>query len=273
MESDALLFMMKNSILHLSIFIICLFPSLCTAEKNESNNGENITRPLTRFDLRLKYQTGVNESVGRAVTLTARTDKKILLMNDWQMSLRADLPYQWFFCDCNPCHTICAPSTHMADSLFQVLFIPPPIKKITFAFGSRFIFPTAGDNLIIGQGKYQILPSFAFSYDLSEWNEGAYWGVLFQHAYDVGGYKSAPYINQTFIQPFLNINLTKKWFVNFSPQIVYNWRIEGWSVPFDMMLGVMLTKKIVLSAEYAYAFIDEYQLFRQELELRIGFFF
>lgn len=244
-------------------------------EKELINNGEDITRPVRRFDARLKVQTGVNNRLGKSVIFTVRTDQVYHLDHEWRLSLRADLPYEWYYCSqrCGYGSIQCEPSDRFADSLFQALMVTPNYGKWAFAAGGQFIFPTARDNLEIGQGKYQFLPSCAFRYDLNDWNEGAYWGILVRYAFDFAGFKSAPHVRQIYIQPFLNINLTKSLFLNFSPELRYDCPSRHWFIPFDIMIGTLITKKFVVSVEYECAIVDEYQEFSQEVEFRVGYFF
>lgn len=249
---------------------------LAVAQSEEYwNNGEDVTRPITRIDGRLKYQTGVNEPGGKAVIFTLRKDVVRHLSNSWQISLRGDLPYEWYyFSGKHPKNVVNGKKLdHLADSLVQGLIITPSFGKWTYGFGAQVIFPTAGDNLQVGDGKYQLLPTAAMRYDLGFWKAGAYVGLLVRHAFDVAGYKSAPHISQTYFQPFLNINLPAKWFLSFSPELRYDWMIRDWFVPFDIMIGKMITDKIILSIEYENAIVYDFEQYQQQVELRVGYFF
>lgn len=243
------------------------------ASVREVNNGEDITRPITRFDLRVKLQGDVETMHGKTVIVTARTDQQITFGNGWQLGLRADLPYEWFRCPHACSSASCKSTTRLGDSLLQALLITPVYGKWTFAVGAKVIFPTAGDNLEVGDGKYQMLPSVAFRYGLGNWVPGAYCGVLLRHDFSVGGYKSAPAISQTFIQPFFNLDLPHRWFINSSPEMIYNWKINAWFIPFDLMVGKMIRKNIVASIEYESAIVNDYAQYRQQVEFRIGYFF
>lgn len=244
-----------------------------SADQEHANYyGGDITRPLNRFDLRLEVQKGMNCPHSSDVTATARTDLLINTVHNWQIGIRADLPYTWYWQGSN--QSICGKNIkHINDSLLQVICIPPSIGKWKYAFGVKMIFPTAADNLQIGNGKYQVLPSAGCRYDLGEWSEGAYAGLIVRHAFSVAGYRSAPYIAKTYIEPFFNINLPDQWFITFSPEIIYNWRIHAWFIPFDMMIGKMLDEKTILSLEYQNAIVYDYKHFKQSLELRIGYFY
>lgn len=234
--------------------------------------GEDITRPLDRFDLRAEVQQGVNCRTAGNVIVTARTDLLIKMPEEWKLGIRIDVPYAWYWKGSN--HRSCGSDVdHLDDSLLQIIGILPTFEKWTGAFGLKTIFPTADDYLEIGDGKYQLLPTIGVKYDLGDWSPGAYLGVIVRYNFDVGGYRSAPYINRTYIQPFLNINLPNQWFINFSPEIVYNGRIKAWFVPFDIMVGTMMTKDLIVSLEYESAIVYDYRKYAQSLELRVGYFY
>lgn len=234
--------------------------------------GEDITRPLNRFDLRAEGQKGENCRHSSDVIATARTDLLIKLPDGWSTGVRVDVPYAWYWSGSR--QSACGHDVfHLDDSLLQVILIAPECGKWTGAFGVKAIFPTAGDHLEIGDGKYQLLPSAGFKYDLGEWSQGAYAGLIVRQAFDVAGYRSAPYICKTYIEPFLNINLPDQWFINFSPEIIYNWRIRKWFVPFDMMVGTMVSENVIVSLEYESAIVYGYKQFTQSLEFRVGYFY
>lgn len=256
--------------------LILLCTVLLLAESvfcTDINNGEDITRPLSRVDFRTEVQSGSNFPGGDDLTVTLRFEKKIDLQCNYQASLRADLPYEWFACEKKCCPKGYKSKNAPGDTLTQGFLIFPPGKKWTYAAGLQMIFPTAGDNLQIGQGKYQCLPSLAAKYDLSEWIKEAYVGVLFRYAFDVAGYSSAPHVSQLYVQPFWNFNLPGDLFLSFAPEIRYNWMDRGWFVPFDMMLGWMAHPRVVFSLEYQDAIVYDYRRYQQSLELRMGWFY
>jgi hypothetical protein len=211
-----------------------LLPPLIQAK--ELNNGEDVTRPVSRVDVRIKGQTGAGSQNGDAAILTFRCDITFPLPQSWQLTLRADAPFESFWCSRHSCCG-CQDARHMSDSLLQLFLISPTYGKWAFALGVKGIFPTGGKNLEIGDGKYQALPSLAFRYNLSYWKWGAYVGAIIRQAWSYAGYASAPAIKQTFIQPFFNLNLPCQWFINSSPELFYDWPSRHWFIPFDFMIG------------------------------------
>lgn len=264
---------MKN--LHLFILlVVCSF--FYDANCSVPNNGQDVTRPINRFDARLKFQEGIDANQGKSVICTLRTDTLNDFSNGWQLGCRIDVPYEWFYCPNNArfCNwRYCSTSNRVGDSLFQALIITPDCGDWAYGFGAKFIFPSAGDNLNIGMGKYQALPTVAFRCNLNEFLDGSYIGCIARQDFDIGGYSSAPQINQTFIQPFVNIQLPDGWFLYSAPEMIYNWETSHWFIPFDLMLGKLVTERIVLSIEYESGIVQDYPKYSQDVEFRIGYFY
>jgi hypothetical protein len=59
-------------------------------DDQETNNGEDATRPLSRFDLRMLYQRGGNST--DAISYVLRYDHPIELQRGWMLATRFDLP-------------------------------------------------------------------------------------------------------------------------------------------------------------------------------------
>ncbi len=112
-------------------------------QQEEENTGQDFTKPLSRLDVRYKYQqvTGdLNLHMG-----TLRLDKPFVLGGGRQLSTRFDLPIL---------HTN-VPSrdntdgdyeTGLGDSLMQALLISPPIGRGAAAFGTQVILPTGTED-------------------------------------------------------------------------------------------------------------------------------
>ncbi len=262
----------KARVVHLTAWLLLLTASL-VSEDQPIYNGQNILKPITRFDTRLAYQKGVEDVLGNCVILTLRTDKVVDLADDWQLSFRIDVPYSWFSCPQSQLQAGCSPDDHLTDVLVQALVITPPIDKWTFGGGTQVLFPTDGGNTEIGDAKYELIPSVGVAYDLDDWSPGAYCGLTLRQSWSVGGYASAPLVSRTYIQPYFNVNLNRNWFINLSPEMRYNWETPGWFVPLDIMVGWMITPKILASIEYEYGLVTVYHRFSQEVEFRLGYFF
>lgn len=261
---------LSNFFIFYFLFLTC---TLFGDVEEQINNGEDVTNPVTRLDFRLKYQNGVGSEKGKDTIFTIRMDKVFDFSCGWGGYIRIDAPTIWFYCPHHHTKTHCTPGKHFGDLLVQALAVTPTYHSWTFAFGAKFLFPTGGKNLEFGDGKYQVFPTVAVRYDLSSWMEGAYCGLTLRQANDFAGYQSDPHISQLYLQPFININLPDQWFLNSSPELFYDWIGRHWFIPFDLMVGKMITDKIVVSLEYEAGIVQDYPNFNQEIEFRIGYFF
>lgn len=257
------------------IIQIVLFLTCCSGLISAApflNNGQNIVKPINRLDLRMKYETGVTKHEGDAAIPTFRHDHVMDIGDQWLCAYRLDISYWWYRCMSNS-QDNCYNSQALGDTLFQVLIVPPTWDLWTIAFGFKFMFPTAGNNLEIGDAVYQIMPTYAVGYDLPWIGPSSFCGLLVRHAFDVGGFHGAPRLNRTYIQPTLNVDLPARWFLTFSPELCYNWEVSGWFIPFDVTLGRMVTERLIMTLEYEVALMRVYKEYKQLVEFRVGFFF
>jgi hypothetical protein len=241
-----------------------------TAQQEEVNTGQDFTKPLSRFDLRYKYQQVTGELELNMWTL--RLDAPFKFGDGWQLSTRFDLPI--LHADVpsrdNPNGDY---ECGVGDILTQFLVIAPPMGRGAVGFGTQVIFPT-GTQDQFGTGKYQLAPTVGGLYYPPGLPKGSFLGGLLRYQFDVGGDDDRREIDQLVIQPILNLNLPDRWFVTLAPEMRMNCRQDNdWFIPFDLTVGKMITKNIVLSVEYKQAIVNDFDMFDWELEFRIGFFF
>ena len=260
------------------VSLLCLAAILIAAplwaqeKQEEANTGQDPTKPLTRFDLRLKYQDTLIKHREQFIA-TPRLDKPIPLGGGWLLSTRFDLPLVY--------NDIPSRDNRdgdgefgLGDLLTQFLFIKPLSPKLRVAGGAWFIWPTATQDQT-GTGKWLAGPTVAAAYDISELSKGSFVAGLLRQNFSYAGPDRRDDINETIIQPVLNVNLPKFWFVTVAPEIKYNWKNknQGWFVPLDLMVGKLLNRTTVVSVEGKYAIADKYPLYDWEIEARIGLFF
>ena len=241
--------------------------------KEGQNTGQDPTKPLTRFDMRLKYQKLVDDRNNWMATL--RMDKPVPLENKWTVSLRFDMPFTWSNLP-NPhknySNTEGNYNFGSSDFLTQVLFIAPPKGRSSYAFGFQAIFPTASDDQF-GRGKYVIAPVVAGLYYPSSLPKGSFAGMLVRNEFSYAGDDYRSDINQLVMQPLFNVNLPDRWFISMIPEIRLDWDTGKWFVPFTFMAGKLVTPSTVMSLEYKAGLVKDLPLYDYELEFRTGFFF
>ena len=95
-----------------------------------------------------------------------------------------------------------------------------------------------------------------------------------RHAADVGAVQAnRPSVNQTIVQPFLNFDLPREWYLTFAPEMWCDWREANWFIPFDVEVGKMLTRHVVMSLQYDAGITKDLPLYKHQVEFRIGYFF
>lgn len=234
------------------------------------NSGQDPTRPVTRVDLREKYDD--NPSGAQALTVTIRADKPFLLGAGWKLSTRADLPIL-DTTSVTPANPTGRGEWGIGDALFQGLFVAPPMGRTAIAFGGQLIVPTGVDTQFT-TGKWQLVPSAAMVYQMPGISRGTFIGLLVRDAFSFAGKKDRAGINVVSIEPLFNWQLPQSWFLTFAPEMKMNtkddWRLF---VPFDVTVGRKLGPRTVMSLQLDAPLIEDYRQYDWQVEFRVGFFF
>jgi hypothetical protein len=242
------------------------------ADSDDVNTGQDITKPLTRVDIRLGYQ--VTPSERNSTTLILRTDKPYVLGEGWTLALRADAPFIWNNVP-SPTNLVGNYRTGFGDALAQVLLIKTLDKREAFGFGAQVIAPTA-TALQFGNQSAQFIPTAGYRYSLPEISPGSFFVFAARYDFDVGGPNSHKPISNYQFSPTLNIALPDKMFVTFYPStdIRFNVITQSWFVPFDVQIGKMWNTSLVTSLEYSVPlYRGPSPLYNYKIEARLGIFF
>jgi len=111
----------------------------------------------------------------------------------------------------------------------QFFFSPKKSGAVTWGAGPIFLVPTASQALL-SQGKFGIGPTFVA---LAQPKFGTI-GVLVNNIWSVAGHENKPDVNQFYLQPFMNYNLKKAWYLSLTTTgITANWEKNTgrWVVP------------------------------------------
>ena len=117
----------------------------------------------------------------------------------------------------------------------QFYFVPKTQSNITWGIGPQFILPTATTR-VTGSGKWGIGPVGVIVYTHSNWVIG----VLATQAWSFAGDSDRAPVSQFLVQPFVNYNLPKGWYLTTGPQITANWMAEPdnqWTLPLGGGIG------------------------------------
>lgn len=124
----------------------------------------------------------------------------------------------------------------LGDIVTQFYLTPAKPAKLIWGLGPQFSFPTATHD-ILGSGKYSVGPAAVALSMKGRWVSGA----LVSHLWSFAGEDNItlrppngpttkverPEVNQTTVQPFVNYNLRKGWFLSSSPIMTANWEANG----------------------------------------------
>src|SRR5262245_45795305 len=82
----------RNNIAVLLFCFLVVASPAWSAETEEVNNGQDPTKPLTRFDFRYQYQNLPPSHDDNAHIFTLRADKPFVLAPGWTFAARLDVP-------------------------------------------------------------------------------------------------------------------------------------------------------------------------------------
>jgi hypothetical protein len=256
-----------------------LASGLAWAGEEEVNNGQDPTKPLTRFDLRYQYQNTPPADNDDSHIFTLRADKPFILSRQWSLATRLDVPLFLTngLSEDNPTG---AYKFGLGDLLVQGLLINAPTERFAWAVGAQLIFPTAFEDEM-GGGKWRIVPTTGARYNLPEITKGSWTALLLRYDVDYAGDSDRRHISELQLAPLVNFALPDLWFMNLYPSsdIRYNFGSKRpgdtgrWFFPFNFMVGKMLNRTTVASVEFGIPIVNDYQVYDFKMEARIGFFF
>ena len=108
---------------------------------------------------------------------------------------------------------------------------------MVWGLGPAFQFPTATDDEL-GTGKWSAGPGFVVF--LSDRALHVTTGFLILNLWSFAGDEDRADVNSMTLQPFLNYNLPKGWYLTASPLITANWETgedNRWTVPIGGGIG------------------------------------
>ncbi len=234
------------------------------------NFGEDFTRPLARFDVRLKYQDKGDGS--DALVNTYRVDYPLLLRNGWNIATRVDLPMISNDTQ-GPDNREGRWGLGLGDTLTQVIVASPEANRFRYGTGLRAIWPSATEQQF-GSGKYQLAPMVGAVYAPSCLAEGSFVKFIWREEFSVGGDAGRTDIHRSVLNPGASFTLPRQFYADLSPEIKINWQDNAkWFVPFNLTVGKKFGKKLIVSLEWNQALVKQYRPYDWELEARVGYFF
>ena len=126
----------------------------------------------------------------------------------------------------------------LGDIQFTPFFSPAQPSKTIWGVGPALVFPTATDQWL-GSGKFSAGPSAVILRMDGPW----VYEALAQNVWSYAGDSNRDYVNQMLIQPFVNYNLPKGWYLTSVPMITADWHADSdqrWTVPVGGGVGKIM---------------------------------
>jgi hypothetical protein len=119
----------------------------------------------------------------------------------------------------------------LADIQLQTLLSPTGAGKLIWGVGPVFQFPSATDGEKLGTEKWSAGPGAVALTMPGKWVIGG----LVNNLWSFAGDGEREDVSLMTVQPFVNYNFPKGWYVSTSPVITANWEADGsdntWTVP------------------------------------------
>jgi Putative MetA-pathway of phenol degradation len=248
-------------------------------ESNQVNNGFDLTRPQSSFEVRGLDQTSSNDtSKTNKAQMLLRVESKIPLDVDWRLGVLAEVPLVQKTTTDFETQSV-DHEFGLGDAIFQVVVAHAIDERWAFGVGARVSAQTGADSL--GSGEWQVMPGLGVRYMLFELGQDSYFVPSMRYALSIPGNPGARRISEPQIAPTLNIDLPGPFFITFYPshdiRINYGAPIAGQTgrlfLPFDALVGARLTDKVQLSFEGSVPIVKAYPVynFKAEARLRIVF--
>jgi len=141
----------------------------------------------------------------------------------------------------------------IGDINFTAAFSPakPTASGLIWGVGPVFLLPTASDD-VLGTKKWGIGPTAVALKIQGPW----VYGALINNIWSVAGDDDRADVNQMLLQPFVNYNLSKGWYITSAPIITANWEADSdnrWTVPIGAGVGkIFRIGKQPINAQLSY---------------------
>lgn len=152
------------------------------------------------------------------------------LNKDWNLITRNIVPVIWQ----NDFPSDAMNESGLGDIVSSLFFSPkePTADGWIWGAGPVFLLPTATED-VLGSEKWGIGPTGVALKQTGPWTFGA----LANHIWSVAGDDDRPYVNATYLQPFLAYNTKTATTFAVNTESTYDWRTRQWSIPLNFMVA------------------------------------
>jgi hypothetical protein len=187
----------------------------------------------------LPFQSNFNFGVGKdddmGYILNVQPVYPIKLSDDWNVVTRTIMPIIY-----QPAMTAASDDEFGLGDISPAFYFSPvkTFHSIIWGAGPIMTFPTATDK-VLGTGKCSIGPTFIALTMKGPWVAG---GII-NNQWSFAGDDDRKDVNLMLMQPFVNYNLPKGWYLTTSPIITANWEAQNsqmWTIPIGGGFGKIL---------------------------------
>jgi len=191
---------------------------------------QNPVAALISVPLQLNYDRNIGpEDDGYRWTLNIQPVIPISLSENWNLISRTILPviHQ------DDIFPGAGDQTGTGD-VVQSLFLSPVAPRSGWIWGAGpvFLLPTGSDELL-STDKWGAGPTAVALRQQGPWTYGA----LANHIWSFAGDGDRADVDATFLQPFLSYTTSTAWTFAVNTESTYDWEIEEWSVPINMVVS------------------------------------
>jgi hypothetical protein len=224
----------------LSILLVALgalSQGVVPAWSQESDIAKQAQNPIARL-ISVPLENDFNPNTGPnkedSYVLQMKPVVPLSLSKDWNLITRTIIPVIQMP---DPALGVNGASG-LGDISLSLFLSPAKVGHLIWGAGPIVSFPTATDN-ILGSGKLSVGPTVVGLQSQGHW----LYGALVYNIFSAGGPRGRSDVNQMLMQPFVNYNLRRKWYLTTSPYVTANWekaRNQRWTVPVGGGVGKII---------------------------------
>lgn len=195
--------------------------------------AQNPVAKLISVPFQNNFNFGMGPNNAMQYVLNIQPVIPITLSEDWNLITRTIMP---IINQPSPAPGI-PPASGLGDINPTFFLSPAKSGKLFWGVGPTFTLPTATDGAL-GKGKWSAGPAAVGLLMHGHWVVGA----LANNQWSFAGYGSQE-VNALLVQPFINYNLPKGWYLTSSPIITADWKAPSdnrWVVPIGAGVGKII---------------------------------